>query len=42
MTISGSNLGLNITMFVSKIQFLEFLFEAGLVIHICMLDYYVK
>ena len=34
MTINGLNSGLNITMFLSKIQCLDFLYLAGLVIHI--------
>jgi len=41
MPINGSKLGLNITMFFSKNQCLDFLYLAGLVVHICMLDYYV-
>ena len=41
MPINGLKLGLNITMFFSKNQCLDFLYLAGLVFHICMLDYYV-
>ena len=41
MPINGSKLGLNITMFFSKNQLLDFLYLDGLVVHICMLDYYV-
>ena len=41
MPIKGSKLGLNITMLFSKNQCLDFLYLAGLVVHICMLDYYV-
>ena len=41
MHIKGSKWGLNITMLFSKNQCLDFLYQAGLVVEICMLDYHV-